>query len=176
MIAGTFEAIALWAKEVIEDFGSSGTVWDYNRDIATIPEFIAAFGTGTQNSRNQEIVRGWIIDVANVEVPDDLPMVFGNNYIHSFTVNYLFVASYEDYGANRHDVTTYIENVVNELQSVARPTAFNSFTNGGGNRPLVDFVNWNITTSAYPDNQPNPSLLVWRVEGTQEVQLVQPLR
>ncbi len=174
MIAGTFEAIALWAKDVIEDFGTSGTVWDYNRDIADVSEFIDAFGTGTQNNRNQEIIRGWIIDVASVEIVDTPAKVMSGHHVYSFTVNYLFVASYEDFGANKHEVTTYIENVVGQLQTPIRPAVLEEFDTAKGNRPLVGLVEWNITSSAYPDNQPNPTLLVWRVEGTQEVQLIQP--
>lgn len=175
MIAGTFEAIALWAKGVIEDFGSSGVVWDYNHDIADIEEFIEDFGTGTQSGNEQEIIWGWVIDVSSVEVLDTL-VLFGNSYIHSFTVNYLFVASYEDRGANKHDVTTYIENVVNKLQEVARPSALEAYDVNTTGRDLVGEVSWTIFTGAYPDSQPNPTLLVWRVEATQEIQLVQPTR
>lgn len=177
MIVGTFEAIALWAKEVIEDVGASGTVWDYNREISTnVDQFRADFATGLEKPNKTSIIRGWIIEASTVEVLSTPKVMGDNKYVHSFDVGYLFYASYEDRGANKHNITTYIETVVNALQAVARPDELDLYDVGGGNRPFVGAINWNITPSAFPDTQPNPALLVWRVEATQEIQLIQPIR
>lgn len=171
MIVGTFEAIADWAKATIEDVGESGQVWTYRRKIRTIAQLVEDFGTGEQNASGDEITRGWMIDVNQSDIVQ--PAHGGSYYL--FNISYIFLQSLEGRGEDKHEITAYIETVVNALQAEPKPAALAAYTSSGV--PSVYPVTINeIYTVQFPFTGESAGRLHYRVDMTQPIRLSQPIR